>query len=678
MLGEVDCLKHNMSLLEPTKLMAKNKEKIEKGSILEKEVEFEIIETPDYTDKEKTYLSNLQKRFETAQRLRDANHEQFDGLNFISYWEANERGANTRITPIKNKGDSLFQSGTLRTKLLAFLSTFQGLNLGADISAFTEQEVLVNNLGNSMEIIIDKTEELENDEEKKMLREYEMLKHGYVFVEELWEERWEVKKKLTSGFFGDKKKVKWTTTRKKALGAPKRNILSGLSVYLGSLREYFIKDQPYIYTFEILDRVDAEQLYSHFEMWEHVSKIRKSLSSTTGMGMVENAWRLFSDTKKEQVEVIKYQDKINNEFQIVLNGVPMLPMGFPLTEINGDGEYTIIQQNLEPIQHDFAYGKSFIFKNKNLVAVLDEMMRLGVLKTQKSFLPPYINTSNRIISRNVLMPGKISRGIKKGELVPITDKEAQGVTSSEFGMISELKRFIDEKTVSPTFTGSREKGTRVTATQIMEIQRQAKIMMGLMVLTAGLLHKKLTTKRLMILLEKWFDPIDKELDASRKMLKNRYRRVAVETDIEKEGRGVRMVIPTNNIPNPREIQGLEKSMRKRIGKPIRLVFLNPDQLKQARLTWVVHVNPKEKKSSELSKILFGQMIQDAVNLGLRLNPGFIEKRFAEVWDEDAGKMFSKEPEMPIQNEEGVKRTESPRISPQIKIPGSSLLKSASA
>ena len=658
--------------------MVKEELKVKKGSVLEEEEKFEDVEAPKLTDKERIYLSNLQTKLETAQQNRDGNNEKFDGSDFISYHEANERGANTRITPIKNKGDSLFQSGTLRTKLLAFLSTFQGLNLGADISAFTEQEVLVNNLGNSMEIIINKTEELENDEEKKMLRQYEMLKHGYVFVEELWEQKWEVKKKLTSGFFGDKKKVKWTTKRKRALGRPVRNIISGLSVYLGSLREYFIKNQPYIFTVEILDRVDAERLYGHFEMWKNVSKIKKSLTSNAVIGIVESDWRLFSDTKKNQVEVIKYQDKPNNEFQIILNGTPMLPLGFPLTEVNGDGEYTIIQQNLEPIQHDFAYGKSFVFKNKNIVSVLDEMMRLAVLKTQKSFLPPYLNMSNRVISRNVFMPGKITRGVKKGEIVPITDKEAQGVTPGEFGMISEVKRFIDEKTVSPTFTGSREKGTRVTATQIMEIQRQAKVMMGLMVLTAGLLHKKLTAKRLMIILEKWFDPIDKELDISRKMLRNKYRRVAIETDIGKEGRGVKMVIPTTKIPTSRQIQGLEEAMKKRIGKPVRLTFLNPDEINQAKYTWVINVNPKEKKSSELSKIMFGQMIQDAINLGLRLDPGFIEKRFAEVWDEDAGKMFSKAPEMPMPMEEGAKKTESPRISPQIKIPGQSLIKSAPA
>ncbi len=657
----------------------KTEEKIKKTdkSPLQEQKEFEDYEAPEYTDKERIYLANLQKKLETAQKLRDQIHEEFDGLDFISYWQSNERGANTYIAPIVNRGDSSFQSGTLRNKLLAFLSTFEGLNLKADISAFTEGEVFINNLGNALEIIIEKTEEVENDEEKGMLRRYEMLKHGYVFVEELWEERWEIRKKLQSGYFGQKKKVKWSTVRKKIPGMPKRNILSGLSVYLGSIRQYLISAQPYLFTVEIIHRSEAEQLYGQFEMWKFVSEDIRTLSSTSSMGMIENAWRLFEETKKEQVEVIKYQNKPDNEFQIVLNGIPMLPIGFPLTEINGDGEYTIIQQNLEPIRHDFAYGKSFIFKNKNIVAVLDEMMRLGVLKTQKSFLPPYLNMSNRVLSRKMFMPGEITRGVKTGEVVPLNANEAQGVTASEFAMIAEVKRFIDENTVSPTFTGSREKGTRVTATQIMEIQRQARVMMGLMTLSAGLLNKKLTIKRLMLVLEKWFDPIDERLDDAREAIKKKYRKVSVEADVEKEGRGFKMVIPSTKIPSPEKIRDAEDALKKKIGKPIRLMFLNPEQIKNIKVIWVVRVNPKERKSSELSKILFGQMIQDAQNLGMNLNQEFVQRRFAQVWEEDPAKMFSSGAPQP-ETEEEIKRVEKARISPQIKLPGADNVKASPA
>ncbi len=659
-------------------MATQTKPKATKGSKLEKPIQQETTSPLVYQQEESVYIANLQRRLEKAKNLRDQTYIEFDGLSYIDYWWANERGANTMIDAKKNKADTNFQSGTLRTKMLALLSSYQGLNLGADIKAFNENDIIVNNLGNALEDVIDKTQEVENDEEWRMLRQYEMLKHGYVFVEEIWHQPWEVEKKVTSGFYGNINGVQWTTKMVKGMGHPKRTILPGPSVYLGDLSKYMIEDQPYIFTIQSMSYEEAEKIYGGWERWKYVTKTKRHFSGIAGYEMVSNAWRLIGEIGDNQVEIIKYQDKPNKEYQIVINGVPMLPMGYPFPW--GHGEYSVAQQNLEPIRFDFAYGKSFIFKNKNIVAVLDEMMKLAVLKTKQSFTPPMLNLSDRVISRDVLMPGQISRGIRKGELAPVYEQVATGVTNAEFGMIQEVKNFIDSNTVSQTFTGAPEKGGKTTATQIVELQRQARIMMGLLVLAASLLEKKLSTKRLMILLENWFDPIDERVDEARKILINRYRITSIPRNIEGEGAGMRMVMPTDDKVTSQEVMATEDRMKEQIGVPVRIIVLNPKEIQSAKLTWVVTVNPKEKKSSEMSKLLFGAMIADAMSLGLRLNPDYIEERFAQVWDEDPVKMFKKEtvlppmPEMPgAPGAPGAPTAPAtsikPKISPQIKVPG---------
>jgi len=615
--------------------------KVEKGSILEKKEE-KIIKIPDYSDEEKTYIGNLQKRLESAKLAREQSFEEFDNLSLSQYYEANERSANTVLKATKNKQDVVYQSGTLRTKMMAFLSSYQGLNLKPDISAFNKNEVPINVLGNAMEDIIDKTEELEGDEEQKMLRQYEMLKQGTVFLEELWEQKWEVSKKISKGFLGMIKGVVWKTKRILGLGQPRRRILSLLSVYLGDLRIYDNENQPYQFTVRIINRTEAEQIYGSWERWEFVSRDKQSFTGSGSEEMINNSWRLTGDADKNQVEVIKYQDKPNNEFQIILNGVLMLPMGYPFPW--GHGEYSIVQQNLEPIRFDFAYGKSFIFKNKNLVAIFDEMMKLAVLKTQKSFAPPYLNLSGRVISKSVFMPGKITRGIEANTLVPVSDKEVQGVTTGEFNIVQEIMRSIDSNTASQTFTGAREAGAKPTATQIVELQRQARIMMGILILAATLLEKKLASKRLMILLENWFSPIDTQVDEARKALKNRYRIVSRKRNIGEEGQGIRLTIPTKEMPSSEELMSMEDRMKKKIGMPVRIIALSPKEIQSVKLTWVINIVPKDKRSSEMSKLMFGAEARDALELGLRLNPDWLEERFAEVWEEDPNKMFRKEEE----------------------------------
>ena len=207
-----------------------------------------VIDVPDYSNEEKDYIGNLQKRLESAKLARSKQFEEFDNLSLDQYYDANERAANTTIKAKKNRADIIYQSGTLRTKMMAFLSSFQGLNLKPDITAFNKTEIPINTLGDAMEDIIDKTEEMEMDEEQKMLRQYELLKHGTVFVEELWEEKWNVEKKISKGFYGMIKGVAWNAKKVLGIGQPRRRIIPLKSVYLGDLTEYDNSEQPYQFT----------------------------------------------------------------------------------------------------------------------------------------------------------------------------------------------------------------------------------------------------------------------------------------------------------------------------------------------------------------------------------------------------------------------------------------------
>ena len=599
------------------------------------------VGVPDYTDDEKEFIGRLQVRLTSSADNRNGVRDEFDGLDYINYWWAIENAANTTIRKMADRKEADFRSGTLRTKMFAFLNSFQALNLGSDITAYDENDTEVQRMGNAMEDVIFKTKELDNDEEKRPLRQHEMMKHGYVFVEKNWINKWEIEKIMTAGTVGQIKGMKWDTKKKKGGGMIETNIIAGPGVYLGSMRQYFIDKQPYIFTVETVDYSVAEKIYGEWERWKYVSKTKRQFSGTAGDEMIGNAWRLLDGSKKGKVEVIKYQDKPNNEFQIILNGVLMIPIGYPLSEVSPGGEYTITQQNLEPIRYNFALGKSFIFKNKNLVALMDTMLKLAVLKNWKSYQPPLINTSGRLISKNVLMPNTISQGIAKGELTPIYENVDQGVGAGEFNMINMTKDFINENTASQTFGGAKEEGGKVTATQILELQRQARLMMGLMVLASTLLEKKLDTKQLTIILEHWFEPVDEIVDEVRNMLVNKYRIVSTQKNIEGEGSGSRMVVPTDESFTNEDVRIMEDQAKDETGKPVRIMIINPRMLKEIQLTWVMTTTAKEKETSEYSKIIFGSMMQDAIALGLRLNIDYVEEEFAKTWEKDPAKMFAK-------------------------------------
>src|SRR3990167_2561495 len=108
-----------------------------KSKILEEEIK--EIKRPSYTDDEETYLQALQKRMTAARDMRDQSYDEWDGMDYATQYEANERAANTFIQPKKNREDTNFQSGIVRTKLFTLLSAVSNLDLGGDITAYDKE-----------------------------------------------------------------------------------------------------------------------------------------------------------------------------------------------------------------------------------------------------------------------------------------------------------------------------------------------------------------------------------------------------------------------------------------------------------------------------------------------------------------------------------------------------------
>ena len=635
-----------------------------KSPLLE-EKQQEIIERPDYNPQEETYLKGLKSRLETARNNRDTQHEEFDGMDYSSYYYLNEKLANTFIAPKKNREDSNFQSGIIRTKLLALLSSVVNLDLSGDISAFDKNGLKLQGLGDAMEDVILKTNELDLDDEKKLMRQYELLKQGTVFIEEIWDERSKKDKILKGKFTGKLNDVKWNTKIKKAFAHPSRNIIPGINVYLGDISKYNISEQPFIFTVDSMSYEEAELIFGEWDRWENVPKKFESFDASQTSNTNTVNWRLI-DTRENYVEIVRYQDKWNNEFVILLNGVLMTPVGLPLPW--GYENYNIVQQNLEPIHIKFAYGKSLVFKIRNKVAILDEMMRLAVLKTQKSFMPPYVNISGRILSNRVLMPGKISHGIAPNTLVPINDKETQGITTSELAMISELQESINAETTSPTFQGQQTKG-QTTATEIIELQRQAKLMLGITIFSVSMLEWKLEWLRLQNILKNWFNAEDTIVDEIRGELRSKYRNVSVERNIEGEGVGRRIIIPTSKIPSAESIMKAEDIYSQEQGMPIRFIFLNPEEIKSSKLIWQIVIRPRERKTSDVEKLMFRAEMQDAAIFGPLLNLDYLAEKFASVWNENPKKMFKSMEQLEMQQSpETAQKPTGKTLSPSVNLP----------
>lgn len=640
----------------------------QKSVLLDKDYQ---VPAPKYTNEENQYNGAILYRLLTAKINRDSIKTEFNNMSYLQWYRNNENLANTFIVRDETNKDLAIQSGTVEQKLQTILAEINRLNLTGEVRAFDKENNELQELGMVITDIVHKTEEVEGDLEKKVIRQLELLKQGTVFIQDNWIKKWQKQKTLNKKFDGKITGTEWTTKLEKVFDGPERQVLYGPGVYLGNIREFEIKNQPFIFTMKLTSYQEAKSRYGAkdakgdyvWERWENVPRKRVSLVDLDNLQNtnIGQGWSL-TDLEDDMVEEIHYQDQVNNEYQIFLNGVMMLPVGFPLSNITPSGMFNIEKQVLQVINPFFPYGRSFIAKTEQLSKLLDEMIRLLIIKTRKSIHPPYANISGKVISEKSLMPGAISMGIDPGALVAI-GSEGQGATASEYQMLKELREDLDRVTVSPQIQGqSGPSGT--TAFEVSLLQQQAQKTLTLIIFAMGLLEKKVTWLRANYILANYFDPIGNEVDEVRNELRNIYRTVSTKTTLEGKGVGIRKIIPVESggemtsddvynedeyFGTPIPTDGSRRRTRSELGmEPLQHLYLDLKILKNCKYIFFTEVESKPRDTSTNAKIMFREELKDLQvmqAMGSSVNIQEVENAYALMWNKRKEKLFGK----PMQN-----------------------------
>lgn len=610
------------------------------------------VALPKYTDEELDYVKFLHSRLRYAQEQRDDNHDELDGMNYPTYYESNQKAAATFIAPRKNKEDTNLVTGVTREKKLSIMSNMLNLNLETVIRAYDEEDLEDVKVGIAMTDSLKKSEELEDwDMTMKVLVYDELTSQGNVFVEEAWvvEKRFD-KKRIPLDNFNEEtfKNFQVQKKVKEVFKGCKRSVIPGTMVYLGNIKEFEMRNQPYIFTKEIIPYEDAKAIYGDWPRFQNVPKsIRKFDSNEEDIWGVN--FRVTENLPAGWVEVIKYQDKWYDEYQITLNGVMQLPIGFPLPW--DWGEYNIVKGNGEPIHAHFAYCKGIPTKTKTDQQVLDEMIRLSVLKSQKSFLPPIANYGSNVLSKNAFLPGQVLNDVAKGDIEVVGGNPSMyQLNNGEISMINMLKDFINEKSIDPLAEGKTPQGNP-TATEIERVSQQARIRLGLTIFGFMSLHRQLAYLRLYNILENWTQPIGKKVDQLKQDVINKYRTFSVDSEIEDKGNGERTIEFTEEFNDQYKLADREEgitrdeagNIQNRVSKrkPRRILQVNPKALRAAKYTWYAEVTLSERETSLTSRVVFTNQITQAINLfGLQnINMDYVRNKWAAMNKLNPGRLF---------------------------------------
>ena len=548
---------------------------------------------------------------------REQVRDEFNGLTYTASYDECERVGEARLLAKSNDVDKKLTSGTTKNKVQTQVSALLGYNFTPEVTAYNSFDDAMMKISLVEERLLLKSREIEAFEEIRPIVYQEGSKHGTFFTEEVAEEKWFMEKKINELNVNDFSKTTWTEKKVKQPTELYTKTYTGKQVYLSNINEFFISKQDAIATVDVISRAEAESVFGKWGNWKYVGyKAEDFADLVEQSGLSE--WTL-TNTKKDQVEVIKVQDQTNNVYQIVLNGVPMLPKGFPLTAISPSGKITIAKGDMGSSVVNFAYSTPLPADMRVDQDTYDKFLRAMVVKTEQSIEPPLGTKADKRLNTNIFTPGTIIPGLKEGDVFKLLP-DSNGVSPSEINMFKLLGEIMDDKSLDPSFAGG-DTGN-ITATQYEGEIRQQKMKLGSSILGVINWHKQSAWLRLQNINSVWTEKVDYEIKDGE--AKNVYRRFTVDTP-EDNDFDRSLIIFDEGTYKDEDILNAQSKM-----KGTKLELIKPAKLRELKASFKINIIAKANDSTELEKTMLLQNTGALAEFGIMPNPSSLAKTYCNM------------------------------------------------
>lgn len=586
-------------------------------------------------------------------QIRESAHPQFDGMGYSLYNETNEKADISYLAPRKNKGDSRITTGITHEKDSSLLSFLLNLNFEGNVRVFKGDKEM-DDLGVALTRLVRKSREEEKYDEKRPQIYRNYIVQGTSFTREAYVETWVPDKQITGEIDPSRlDKVKWVDKGLKKISSMcETTLIDPKKVFLEDIRQPDIQKQPGVYTVEYVPRGLVEAVWGNMPRWKNVpymvTPTAQSLAILT-QGSIYSDF-IFGPIDYNKVEVIMVYRPMEQRFQIYINGVPMLPDGFPLKAVSPKGIIPIAKGDLD-LMNMFAYSKSEPAKTKIDQAVFDEVLQNMIVKFRQSAQVPRANNTGRILTPEMFLGGKLISNLDPKKAPPLI--ENPGITNADFSFYSLFKEQIDAKTLSSMFEGNQAPNTgSISLGQYVDMQKKQMMKIG------GKIDGVRNWETQMLRLRTY----DILAHGAQKDEKGNYKDISM-TDIL--GSGAKGLAVTKfqegvgtpgseNVLSPYQVFDQENQYKDENGVEAEFTYLDPtlmkDILENPDYCLYFEVIPVDKNNDKLTQMMFMKMISDAAMVfGMNsLKVDNLKKEYARLMGKTFDELFISQEQMQAQ------------------------------
>ncbi len=551
------------------------------------------------TEKEQKVVNDTVFLFRQTQASRDRNFQYFDGLNLIEYINDSVRRFNTNID--EREGIEDWQAGVhdpfTRNKVLGILGRVLEVLPIASFSSRGEENPIK---GEILTDIYHFAEEVDEYDELMIHILLEAIVKGtaigYEDIEYCEKTRREV-----DGIGDD-----MTVTEKKY-----RNIKMIGSIvpleefYPSSVSIRKVSKMPFCFWRKVITHSSFVEVYGHYARSRRVSGKQT---------YTENQYRPYyddlidSNVPDGSVELIKFYDKVNDQFIIIANGIWLNPIGnediMPLPWAHKELPFWDIKYD---IFGDFFYGKGLPDRLKSMQDVLNVLTNMLLDQSFLTIFPPLLTSGMDDIEDDYLRPGRRTPVDTQG--MPLANAfqvlESPVPQGWHQFILQYTRSVMEESSMDKVSQGVAGQGDRTTA---YEIRTAAAGVTAMLQLFARFINQGIKRKaklKATNILQYGMDPDAPMLES---LLKNKYAEMGMfqsftrtNSKLPNGKRGTRVIemygdssqVPSKKTNKLRAALASEES-----GVPFEIISIAPEYMRNLEFDVSIVTDPRNEKTKQ--------------------------------------------------------------------------------